>query len=590
MDAPALADPTSKTGKTPLETVLTAPLRRFDPSLHIVCGIIWVYMKQRNTWLSMDSALTNYLRLAPFPLPSKLLLSATTQVIELRNAQDRDHVRQVKRMPCAARGVDLGQDIARGLLLGLAHLAGLARLPLTVVITLLVNSITTPRRLPAALAHLEGGIRLVVPLPLQAQRACASLPAGLAIVPRPRSAAAPAILPRLLGVPRHGFGNHCQDWIFVANVPHERAERYLFDRLARRNIDIGDIFLILSRRTPTRFAYIGLRSADDCRDAIDLLDGLHVDGRSLRAGPFKDQKTGSGIPGMADSSPERRYVGAQAQADRPPDLKDISLFLLHIPANVTEQDILRFVERSVSRQSIGKIRVLPATSGSLAYVNVRTENDGRRAILDLDGEVLLGSAVRVSWDCGPPSFEGSCDTPANQEPLVKNRYAQLAATAASDRLPASPSSLPDAPSSLQVDALPASSTTGADAIKPSESIKLDVQRDLDRLRSFGLSSDTLGQVQQAWLPLEQAPGGNPSRQVHVEASFGFVPQGRAKHLLETQASKATFPEDLAMQKRYEAFLQAQAGMSKDYYTVFFGQLDNFNSTSKLFSELATEGE
>ena len=144
------------------------------------------------------------------------------------------------------------------------------------------------------------------------------------------------------------------------------------------------------------------------------------------------------------------------------------------------------------------------------------------------------------------------------------------------------------------------------------------ERDADRLRSIGLSPNQLDAVQQLWHPVERAQlaahdAQLVERSMDVKVDFGRVAQEDARLALSSDKLAPAFPDDPASQVRYSAFLKAQAGESRDYYTVrlslsspavdvfdgdadapaplrraqvFFAQLAEFNSLSAEFGDKA----
>ncbi|BGP14014.1 hypothetical protein JCM10213v2_001952 [Rhodosporidiobolus nylandii] len=390
-------------------------------------------------------------------------------------------------------------------------------------------------------------------------------------------------------IARHGFDEFASHWLYVGNLPMVWSERHLYDRLDRRGVDVGDVFLNTNTRDsrrPERNAFIGVYSEIDLEEALRILNGREVDGNLLRAERFRDKKTGSAIPEMADSHPERRYVGAKRQSDRPPADRRIGLFLLHLPPAVQQEDIGRFLERSMDARDIREIHIRHAGVGALAFVEIRHKEAARQAILDLDGELLLGQAVRVAWrDLDPQwldtQLRATAHRPppperpvqgANQEPLINNRYMRLAAPPAQK-----PAKHPQTPSSSRSPP-PASPSQPAPSAPPT-----DLEHDIARLKSVGTSSADIEALQRIWDPLDTLPSTDFSRTISVNASFGFLSRAEAQRALEANEMRQAYPDNPAMQERYEAFLKAQAGESKDWYTVFYAQLAEFNRSSSLFS-------
>ncbi|GAA5890340.1 hypothetical protein JCM6882_008800 [Rhodosporidiobolus microsporus] len=449
--------------------------------------------------------------------------------------------------------------------------------------------------------------------------------------PRDRSPARPAFLPE---------STH---WIYVTDIPLTRSERFVFEKLGRRGIDVGDCFLTTASGGFKRQAYVGVYSDADADEAVRLFQRLVVDGKTLHANRFRDPSTGATSPRQLPRA-ERRYVPPEVQLRRPPNSRRLGLFILHVPPQATQNDVGRFLERSLSPREIGSIAIKYAGAGTQVFVDLQNEEAGRRAILDLDGELIGGLAVRVAWrdldpDClariigadgaayalsrfeavltslsaasraplPPPrdhldhstsssngaSFDQSALSSTNLQPLTKNRYAALAANSSHN------TSSPPAPSSSEppvaVDTFTQSPRPleNGDA-KPASNASKDV--DLAQLEALGLPASTLSSLQQRWAASDDPPlpsssaatDGDSSRTVEGRVSFGFLPSEQAQAALEANKREPGYPHDPVMQNRYEAFLRAQTGESKDWYTVFFAQLVNFNRSAKSFAEKGGE--
>lgn len=130
-----------------------------------------------------------------------------------------------------------------------------------------------------------------------------------------------------------------------------------------------------------------------------------------------------------------------------------------------------------------------------------------------------------------------------------------------------------------------------------------------------MDDDQIKAIERIWTPLHEPPA-QPNetapfdRSVNVTVRFGHVTQSEARAALEHNAKAPAFPDDAAMQARYEAFLRAQTGDSRDWYTVretlavalvakriadlrnapqvFFAQLADFNRSSAAFTAKARE--
>lgn len=78
-------------------------------------------------------------------------------------------------------------------------------------------------------------------------------------------------------------------------------------------------------------------------------------------------------------------------------------------------------------------------------------------------------------------------------------------------------------------------------------------------------------ISRMWTPLDEAPvsksGKDFNRRIQAKVKFGFVPRQEAEAALRDQRMRMAFPDDPVMQQRFEVFLAAQAGHSKDWYLV-----------------------
>ncbi|GAA6026871.1 hypothetical protein JCM8097_005922 [Rhodosporidiobolus ruineniae] len=302
--------------------------------------------------------------------------------------------------------------------------------------------------------------------------------------------------------------------LLATNKPLRAAahERWLRDKLERRAIEVGDIFLNTNMNNPRnlyRYAFVGVFSEADLSRALEVLEGVEVDGHVLRPELFTDRTTGSHVPQMADSHPERRYVGPRAQAERPPHPRKIGLFMIHLPPHVEERDIHEFLTRAISPRAIRGIFLRRAGVGTLAWVDLGGREAGRQAIVELDGEILLDRAVRVSWRELDPAWvaeklagasskavsdsSGRIDvddqaqrSSTNLQPLVKNRYAELASVTA---LPHSVEQAPNSPSPTEP-VLP-SPTTVLQA-EPSPAKRTDVDSTVSRSTTDSMAGTPSG--------------------------------------------------------------------------------------------------
>ncbi|GAA5842737.1 hypothetical protein JCM11251_002337 [Rhodosporidiobolus azoricus] len=375
-------------------------------------------------------------------------------------------------------------------------------------------------------------------------------------------------------------------------------------------------------------AFVGLYSEVEATEAIATFEGLAIDSTVTRAAHFKDRATGSTVARLL-VAPERRYVDPNEQARRPPSLRRLGLFVLHLPPMVDEASIVRFLERSISRRDIRAVHIKHAGFGTHAFIGLHTAEAGKRAIAELDGELLSGFAVRVAWeepdrlwmtrasegadskeplppqrnrtDFSPSSSRPSQSafSPTNLQALSKNRHAALAGSSDSPPAPPSPVSPSFPPACPDERSHPTplwviDSTPPRLPLRSANPIKVEVDEqlprdpDLVRLESLGLPSSIVESLRQCWEAYDETPCADFRRQIEGEVSFGSLPSDRAGALLEAHERDPPRADDLMMQNRWEAFLKAQTGESKDWYTVFFAKLMQFNREAEEFSQKARE--
>ncbi|GAA6026854.1 hypothetical protein JCM8097_005910 [Rhodosporidiobolus ruineniae] len=338
-------------------------------------------------------------------------------------------------------------------------------------------------------------------------------------------------------------------WVFVGGMPATVAERFLFEMLEARGVNVVEIFLS-GRPDGTRFAFVQVSSQAEGRMVIESLDGYRLQDKTLVAKPFFDQKTKSRTPevGRGTSGP---YRGTKHQAERSPDGTRIGVTFMHCSNATRQQDIAQLLQSVMPASNIIRIDVKRIGLFTMAFCRLHDRELTRKAIIELDGQVLLGHALRANWmEVDRRDLSTVPGSAAFAQPLTDSGH---------------PSSEADKPTH-----------------QPTED--LDLERDLARLRSSGVSEQDLSSVQQIWspssLPVE--------RTMSVQADFGFLPQEEAKAALEANKRSPAFPDDRLEQGRYEAFLQAQAGESRAYFMVFLSQLAHFNRSTELYLSTARE--
>jgi hypothetical protein len=297
------------------------------------------------------------------------------------------------------------------------------------------------------------------------------------------------------------------------------------------------------------------------------------------------------------------------------------------------------LQRSVPSQHIGTAAIRYAGTGTIAFVELiglvkDARAAGEQAILDLDGELLLGQALRVSWRELDPAWlaeqfgeeAGACPfslspssasstaflsvvphlaadsynnttlprygSKANAQPLIGNRYAQLAANEASNLSGPSPSPPPLLKSPRHSPSYQQSPSTRSAPIVPSPKAPspalTDDEKALKHLSSLGVPPSTLATLPLLWSTSDYStPPSLSSRRTTATVDFGFLPAADARFALEAKAKEKPYKDDPIKQHRYEAFLEAQAGLSRDWYTVRSFPLLPFFPVRNEFSPLSS---
>ena len=194
-------------------------------------------------------------------------------------------------------------------------------------------------------------------------------------------------------------------------------------------------------------------------------------------------------------------------------------------------------------------------------------------ITDLDGTVISGVAMHVAWqrNCHDP-FSPRPSASRNRSPSPDSRRPRNRNRSLSPPWPASNSTLNSQPSS--------------------SSASRQLELDLSRIRSLNLSREDLEAIQRIWTPLDSAPPttteGNFQRQISLSVQFGFLPQSDASLALKSNESSPAYPDDPLLQTRFTKFLESQAGITRDHYTVFFSQITDWNVYCEQFSNRGRE--
>ncbi|GAA6026870.1 hypothetical protein JCM8097_005921 [Rhodosporidiobolus ruineniae] len=196
--------------------------------------------------------------------------------------------------------------------------------------------------------------------------------------------------------PRRGVdvtSNRDLFWVFVGGLGTTVGERFLFDRLEGRGIEVLGIFLSQTGRDK-RFAFVGLRDAAAGHAAIVNLNGLILEGRPLLAKPFRDPRNGGSQP---DLDHRDIYVGTKRQAARTAEETRNGITLLHIAPDARPADVEEFLRPVIPPAAIERIDVRKLGVSTMAFVRLRERHFGYEAIMRMDGGVFMGYAVRVNW-------------------------------------------------------------------------------------------------------------------------------------------------------------------------------------------------
>ncbi|GAA6001093.1 hypothetical protein JCM10207_007409 [Rhodosporidiobolus poonsookiae] len=401
-------------------------------------------------------------------------------------------------------------------------------------------------------------------------------------------------------------------WLYVNRLPNDISERRLYEVLHDRHVAPEDVHVQPQQpqkaKSTLRIAYVGFRSQDEASAGTDVLLRHLASSRSLSVHPFR-ASSGSTTPNI--SAPRRRrYHGPARNAAHVPDPPHQQLVFRHLKHGMTERALSDFIERNLGADcarecDIARERTHRAETH--AFVKLDTVERAREAILKLDGEVWNGMAMSVHWagepdkpanDERPPPFSAE---PADSRSLSSSNVEPLGATNRYSRGPSIPSrpvdpALPPSPPrsrSRKPSPSPIRDDTPPRLVAPasSNSPSTALERDRDRLRAIGMSPADVASMERIWAPLDAPPAGSDpslassfSRSVEVKVDFGFLPRREAKLALDANEDEAAFPDDPVKQMQYEAFLKAQAGESRDWYTIFCARLAEFSQLAAVFAD------
>lgn len=369
-------------------------------------------------------------------------------------------------------------------------------------------------------------------------------------------------------------------WVMVRSMPRDWAERQLYETLEREGIILHHV--ILRRRATDwgRSAIVAIASKEDYVKMKEVAESIDVWGPHHRLSV--DEYDPSINPDWSMKYPpaalqQYPYQPPVVAGDNLP-VRSPQIVIRYLALGVSRSDLLGIVESVIgSDHSIDlqlKSLSLPGESNreQLATINPRTMEDGKKMIRELDGKVIAGAAVLVAWQ--------------------RNRHDPFYQSYPRNRSPSPDSHRPRKRSRSLSPPRPSSNGTSDSQLSSSSSASRQLQLDLSRIRSLNLSQEDLAAIQRIWAPLDSAPPstvqGTFQRQIQVAIQFGFLPRSDASLALKSNESNPAYPDDPLLQTRYVKFLESQAGISRDHYTILFSQVTDWNVYSEQFSNRGRE--
>ncbi|GAA5989162.1 hypothetical protein JCM5350_005107 [Sporobolomyces pararoseus] len=369
-------------------------------------------------------------------------------------------------------------------------------------------------------------------------------------------------------------------WLSVCSLPTSWSQRKIYEKLESHNILPKHIIL---NRPPSisRNAFVAVSSSSDvskaCKVLVDSEDGI-------RASLYEPPPYGPQVPYPSSACKDRPYLPpSESIRLKPYDPRRI--VVKYLPAEATRTQIIDFVESRTGKSTIKDFQTFGVAikrrldSEQIAEVGFWTKDKAIEAIKILDGTLFSGIAIGVEWSESPKAKSNMFDSDS------WDRHDRRTSQSSPRRRSRSP---PPRRHSLSP---PRPLSNGTPDTPPRRTASPDSQlaMDLSRIRSLNLSLEDLEAIQRIWTPLE-APPRSPhqdfNREVDVNVKFGFLPRSEALSALEDK--DPVFPEDPLLEKRYRSFLEGQAGVSRDYYTIFFAQLFDWNVHSEMFANRGKE--
>ena len=95
--------------------------------------------------------------------------------------------------------------------------------------------------------------------------------------------------------------------LFVGNLNFATTEPDLRSHFEQAGFDVSQVTIVTDRETgrPRGFGFVEVGNDDQCRSAIDQLDGQDLDGRPLRINEARERERGGGGGGGGGGG--RRY-------------------------------------------------------------------------------------------------------------------------------------------------------------------------------------------------------------------------------------------------------------------------------------------
>lgn len=355
-------------------------------------------------------------------------------------------------------------------------------------------------------------------------------------------------------------------WICVNGVPLDSSEYHLFSLLRNSRIDTTHIHLAMHKSKPSRYAFVGLKCRSDNPEALRILSRDLPNGERQHATGFaRGSSSDQPVFNTLDMLP---YLGPSENARQAP-AHHRAVVVAHLPPRITKTTIYDFFVNELGRGKINTVEIVasPFRGCDLAIAVFYHHADAQEAILKCDGQEIDGRAVGVNWS---PKNEPSCSY-FFPFPLVFSLLTVCPPAASLSSHPLSTTRSRYRDPSKQLSPSPIDSTKSSHTVAPPSpppaavSSATPLSLDLQRLRSIDLPEQLIEGVQRVWDPLDDSS--RKDRSLSVDVDFGFLPKRDAKAALDAMAEQPLFPDDVGKQKMYECFLKANAGESRDWYTV-----------------------